>query len=222
MISVAYNLPGLEKVQFDGPLVADIFKAKVKRWDDGRIKALNPGVSLPAKDIVVVHRADSSGTTYAFSDYLAKQSPDWKAAKDQTGNWPDNSIGGQGNQGVAQGVQQQEGAIGYVELAYVIQAKMQQAFLKNKDGRYLQASVDGATAAARSGNWRLKFSELPSSKRPMALWSSRWASPIGLATGTSTTWPCSCPVASAALSNACRWWSTSIAGNSSACRLACI
>ena len=149
VVAVSYNLPDVQKLQLDGPTLANIFLGTVKRWDDSSIKALNPGAKLPAQDITVVHRSDGSGTTYHVTDYLSKVSDTWKT-KVGTGKsvqWP-AGIGGKGNEGVAAGIKQTAGAIGYVELAYVVQTGMQQAYLKNQAGRFLQAAQSGATAAA--------------------------------------------------------------------------
>jgi phosphate transport system substrate-binding protein len=149
VISIAYNLPGVSKLQLDGPTVANIYLGHIKKWNDPVLAAMNAGVTLPNSDIQVVHRSDGSGTTYHFTDYLAKVSDEWKTkvgtAKSVT--WL-AGIGGSGNQGVAQAVTSTVGAIGYVELAYVVSAKMTQAYLKNKNGKFVQASVDGATASA--------------------------------------------------------------------------
>jgi phosphate transport system substrate-binding protein len=147
--SIAYNLQGVDKLQIDGPTIAGIFLGKIKTWNDPALTALNPGVNLPNKPITVVHRSDGSGTTYGFTDYLAKVSPDWKSGPGvgKSVSWP-VGIGASGNQAVAQAVQTTDAAIGYVELAYVIQSHMQQAYVKNSAGKYLQASAAGATAAA--------------------------------------------------------------------------
>ena len=152
VVSIAYNLPTVQKLQLDGPTLSSIFLGKITTWNDPAIAALNSGVSLPSKPITVEHRSDGSGTTYQFTDYLAKESPDWKSGPGvgKSVNWP-VGVGASGNQAVAQGVQTSENAIGYVELAYVIQNHMQQAYLKNKAGKFLQASAAGATAAA-AGN----------------------------------------------------------------------
>ncbi len=149
--SIAYNLPGVDKLQLDQTTLAGIYLGTIKKWNDPAIAALNSAAKLPSTDITVVHRSDGSGTTYAFTDYLSKISPDWqsKVGKAKSVQWP-TGVGAQGNQGVGQQVKTTEGAIGYVELAYVIQSKLQQAYLKNKAGKYLQASLDGATAAAGS------------------------------------------------------------------------
>jgi len=149
--SIAYNLSGVDKLKLDGPTVANIYLGSVKKWDDPAIKALNSGVSLPSTDITVVHRSDSSGTTYAFTDYLAKISPEWKTKVGvaKAVQWP-AGVGANGNQGVGQQVKTTDGAIGYVELAYVVQSSLQQAYLKNAAGQFVQASEAGATAAAQA------------------------------------------------------------------------
>jgi phosphate transport system substrate-binding protein len=149
VISIAYNLSGVLRLQLDGATIANIYLGAIKKWNDPAIRALNAGVTLPNSDIQVVHRSDSSGTTYHFTDYLAKVSDTWKSkvGVGKAVSWP-AGIGGNGNQGVAQAVQSTAGAIGYVELAYVISANMTQAYLKNKNGKFVQATVAGATAAA--------------------------------------------------------------------------
>lgn len=149
VISIAYNLSGVTKLQLDGPTLANIYLGHIKKWNDPAIVALNVGVTLPSSAIQVVHRSDGSGTTYHFTDYLAKVSDEWKTkvGTAKSVSWP-AGIGGSGNAGVAQGVTSTAGAIGYVELAFVVSAHMTQAFLKNKNGQFVQASVAGATAAA--------------------------------------------------------------------------
>jgi phosphate transport system substrate-binding protein len=149
VISIAFNVTGVDKLNLDGPTLANIYLGHIKKWNDPAIAALNSGTTFPNKTITVVRRADSSGTTFHFTDYLSKVSPEWKSS---VGNakavkWP-AGIGGQGNQGVAQAVQSTDGALGYVELAYVVQTGMKQAAIKNQAGKFVQASVDGATAAA--------------------------------------------------------------------------
>ena len=149
VVSIAYNLPGVNKLQLDGPTLANIYLGKITSWDDAAIASQNAGVTLPSKPITVVHRSDGSGTSYQFTDYLARISPDWKAGPGvgKSVSWP-AGIGASGNTAVAQAVKSTENAIGYVELAYVVQTHMQQAYLKNAAGKYLQASIAGATAAA--------------------------------------------------------------------------
>jgi phosphate transport system substrate-binding protein len=149
VVTVAYNVSGVSKLQLDGPAVAGIYLGHIKKWNDPALAALNAGVNLPNTSITVVHRSDGSGTTYHFTDYLGKVSNEWKSKVGvaKSVQWP-AGIGGKGNDGVAQAIKQTDGAIGYVELAYVVQTGMQQAFLANRNGKFVQASVAGATAAA--------------------------------------------------------------------------
>jgi phosphate transport system substrate-binding protein len=151
VISVTFNIAGVDKLQLDGPAVANIFLGKITKWNDSALTALNAGVTLPNKAITVVHRSDGSGTTYHFSDYLAKVSGEWNSTVGvgKSLKWP-VGIGGSGNTAVAQAVTQTDGSIGYVELAYVVSAGMKQAFIKNANGKFVQASQAGATAAAAS------------------------------------------------------------------------
>jgi phosphate transport system substrate-binding protein len=157
VIAITYHLSGIDKLQLDGPTLANIYLKHITRWNDPALTALNPGVNLPNKAIMVQHRSDGSGTTFHFTDYLAKVSDEWKNTV-LLGKGPAKSIkwpvgnGGSGNAAVANNVIQTDGAIGYVELAFVVQNKMQQAYLKNADGSYVQASVAGATAAAAQNN----------------------------------------------------------------------
>ena len=150
VISVAFNVSGVSSLNLDGDTLAGIFLGNIKNWNDAKIAALNSGTTFPNKAITVVHRSDGSGTTYHFTDYLSKISPDWKS---KTGSpaksisWP-TGTGASGNQAVAQAISSTDGAVGYVELAYVIQTGMKQAALKNAKGKFVPASVDGATAAA--------------------------------------------------------------------------
>jgi phosphate transport system substrate-binding protein len=148
-VAIAYNLNGVSRLQLDGPTLANIYLGHIKKWNDPAIAALNNGVSLPNQSITVAHRSDGSGTTYIFTDYLSKISDEWKTkvGTAKSVSWP-AGVGGSGNQAVAQAVTSTAGAIGYVELAYVIQANMSMAYVKNANGQYVQASVAGATAAA--------------------------------------------------------------------------
>ncbi|MHB0947764.1 MAG: phosphate ABC transporter substrate-binding protein PstS [Gemmatimonadaceae bacterium] len=149
-VVVTYNLPEVtQPLKLTGELVADIFAGKVTKWNDARIAALNPGVSLPARDILVVHRSDGSGTTYIFSDYLSAVSSSWKAApgKGKELQWP-VGLGGKGNEGVAGQVKQTPGAIGYVELAYANQNKLPTAAIRNANGEFVPPTIDAVTAAA--------------------------------------------------------------------------
>jgi phosphate transport system substrate-binding protein len=145
---VTYNLEGSPTLKLDADTTADIFLGKIKRWNDAKLTALNPGVSLPDKEIVVVHRSDGSGTTYIFTDYLAKVSADWKSkvGTNTSVNWP-TGIGAKGNEGVSGQVKQTPGAIGYVELIYAVQNKMPYADIKNADGNFVKASLESVTAA---------------------------------------------------------------------------
>ena len=149
VVSIAYNLPSVSRLQIDGPTLAAIYLGTIRNWDDPAIKARNSGMKLPSKAITAVHRSDGSGTTYQFTDYLSKVAPDFKSqvGVGKSVAWK-GGVGASGNQAVAQAVKTTENAIGYVELAYVVQTGMQQAFVKNKAGKYLQASIAGATAAA--------------------------------------------------------------------------
>ena len=151
-VAVAYRLDGYTgRVTLDGTTLAAIFLGKVKKWNDPAITALNNGASLPSKDIAVQHRSDGSGTTYIFTDYLSKTSPDWKSGPGvgKTVSWPAGT-GSPGNSGVGNGIANTDGAMGYVELAYVLQSagKVNQAYVKNKDGKFVQASAAGGSAAA--------------------------------------------------------------------------
>jgi phosphate transport system substrate-binding protein len=149
-VVIAYNLPNFSgKLKLDGPTIADIFMGKITKWNDPRIAALNSGVSLPATDIVVAHRSDGSGTSYIFTDYLSKVSPAWSSGvgKSTAVKWP-VGLGGKGNEGVTALVQQTPGSIGYVELIYALTNHIPFADLKNHDGNWVTASLDGVTAAA--------------------------------------------------------------------------
>ncbi len=148
VISIAYNLSGVKKLQLDGSTLANIFLGHITKWNDAAIAAQNSGVTLPSSAIQVVHRSDSSGTSYHFTDYLGKVSSEWKSnvGVAKAVKWP-AGIGASGNQGVAQQITSTTAALGYVELAYVVQTGMSQAYIKNAAVNYLQASVAGATAA---------------------------------------------------------------------------
>ena len=145
-----YNIPNVTtELKFSGPLLADIFLGKITKWNDAGIAKLNPGVTLPASDITVVHRADGSGTTYIWVDYLAKVSPEWKTkvGVNASVNWP-TGVGGRGNEGVASTVKQTPGALGYVELIYALQTKQPYGSVQNMAGEFSKASVESVTAAA--------------------------------------------------------------------------
>jgi phosphate transport system substrate-binding protein len=145
-----YNIPNLTaELKFSGPLLADIFLGKVTKWNDPAIAKLNAGVTLPATDITVAHRADGSGTTYIWVDYLSKVSPEWKTkvGVNTSVKWP-SGVGGRGNEGVASVVSQTPGAIGYVELIYALQTKTAYGAVQNMAGEFTKASVASVTAAA--------------------------------------------------------------------------
>jgi phosphate transport system substrate-binding protein len=145
-----YNLPNLNAdLKFSGAVLADIFLGKITKWNDPAIASLNAGVSLPASDITVAHRADGSGTTYIWVDYLSKVSPEWKnkVGIATSVNWP-TGVGGRGNEGVAGLVRQTPGAIGYVELIYALQTKIAYGSVQNAAGESVKASVNSVTAAA--------------------------------------------------------------------------
>src|SRR2546430_599662 len=149
VISIAFNLTGVDSVNLDADTLSNIYLGHITKWNDGKITALNSGTNLPNKAITVVHRSDGSGTTFHFTDYLSKVSSEWKSkvGNAKSVSWPVGH-GDSGNQAVAQEVSTTDGAIGYVELAYVVQTGMKQAALKNKNGKFVKASVEGATAAA--------------------------------------------------------------------------
>src|SRR5438045_5884025 len=145
---VAYNLAGNPALKFDPDTIAGIFLGQIKKWNDPKITALNSGVTLPDQEIVVVHRSDGSGTTYIWTDYLSKISPEWKTkvGTNTSVNWP-TGIGGKGNEGVAGQIKQTPGALGYVELIYAIQNKMPYADVKNSAGAFVKATIESVTAA---------------------------------------------------------------------------
>ena len=148
-VTITYSLPDNPTLKFSPDILADIYLGKLTKWNDSRIQTLNPGVKLPDLQISVIHRSDGSGTSFIFSDYLSKVSPEWqtKVGKGQSLNWP-VGLGGKGNEGVSGLVKQTPGAIGYVELAYAIQNKMPVASLKNKSGNFVTPSLASTSAAA--------------------------------------------------------------------------
>jgi phosphate transport system substrate-binding protein len=145
-----YNLASVKTtLRFTPDVLADIFLGKVTKWSDARIAAANPGVTLPNEDIVVVHRADGSGTSFIWTDYLSKVSPEWeqKVGRGTSVNWP-VGLGGKGNEGVTATVQQTPGAIGYVELGYAMANKLPAGLVRNKAGKFITPSLETITAAA--------------------------------------------------------------------------
>jgi phosphate transport system substrate-binding protein len=156
-VCITYNLPEVSKsLNFTGDLIADIFLGKVTKWNDSRIAALNKGVALPNRDIVVVHRSDGSGTSYIFTDYLSAVSATWKTApgKGKDISWP-TGLGAKGNEGVTGQVKQTPGAVGYVELAYAKQNKLPTAAIRNAAGQFVQPSIEAVTAAAAGAAQKL-------------------------------------------------------------------
>ncbi|MFZ1907912.1 MAG: phosphate ABC transporter substrate-binding protein PstS [Burkholderiales bacterium] len=151
-----YNLKGFKagELKFSGALLADIYLGKITKWNDPAIAALNPGVGLPNQAISVVHRSDGSGTTFIWTNYLSKVSPEWK---EKVGDgtsvaWP-TGVGGKGNEGVASYVQRIDGSIGYVEYAYVLQNKMAYGLVKNRDGNFVSPNAKAFMAAAAGADW---------------------------------------------------------------------
>ena len=151
-----FTLPGVASgaMKLDGPLLADIFQGKVTMWNDPRIVALNGGLTLPAQKITVIHRSDGSGTSFNFTNYLSKVSPEWKSTVGEgtSVRWP-TGIGAKGNDGVAALVKQIKGAIGYVELSFALQNKMPYSRMKNAAGNFVLANDDTFQAAANSADW---------------------------------------------------------------------
>jgi phosphate transport system substrate-binding protein len=147
---ITYNVPGITApLKLTSGAIADIFMGRIKKWNDTRLATLNPGVSLPNTDILVVHRSDGSGTTYIFTDYLTTSVPAWKTTvgKGKEVKWP-VGLGAKGNEGVAGQVKQTPGSVGYVELAYAKQNGLPMAAVRNKAGQFVQASIEAVTAAA--------------------------------------------------------------------------
>jgi phosphate transport system substrate-binding protein len=150
-ITVSYNLSGVTGLKLTAPVIADIFQAKITKWNDPAITALNPGVKLPSTPIVIAHRSDSSGTTANFSQFLVEGAPGvWKLGSSSTISWPATSRGGNGNGGVAQIVKSTPGAVGYVDYADAKASGLTYASIKNQAGDYVAPSVSAATAAADS------------------------------------------------------------------------
>jgi len=151
-----FNLPGFEpgELRLTGPVLADIFMGNVTAWNDPAISSINPGTELPDTEISIVHRSDGSGTTFNFSNYLSKVSPQWqeRIGEGTQLQWP-SGVGGKGNEGVASYVKQINGAIGYVELAYALQNDMPYASLQNAAGNWVEPSEDSFSAAAATADW---------------------------------------------------------------------
>src|SRR6516165_5197664 len=150
------NLEGVKAgdMVFDGPTLADIYLGKITKWDDPAIKKLNPNVKLPSEAISVVHRADGSGTTFNFTNYLSKVSPDWKSkvGEGTAVEWP-TGVGAKGNEGVSGNIGQTKNSIGYVEYAYAKQNKLVYTAMVNKAGKTVQPTTETFQAAASNADW---------------------------------------------------------------------
>ena len=150
------NLDGIgaDDLTLDGPTLADIFLGKITKWDDPAIKKLNPNAKLPSSAIVVVHRSDGSGTTFIFTNYLSKESPQWKSdvGASTSVEWP-TGIGAKGNEGVSNNVTQAKGSIGYVEYAYALENKMASVKMINKEGKAVAPNSAAFQAAAANADW---------------------------------------------------------------------
>jgi len=155
-ITPVVHLSGIKPgdIVLDGPTLAGIYLGNIKQWDDAAIKKLNPNVSLPHKAITIVYRSDGSGTTFNFTNYLSKVSPEWKSkvGEGTSVNWP-TGVGGKGNPGVASYVQQVDGAIGYVEYAYVIENKLTYTDMVNNSGKRLSPTMEAFQAAAANADF---------------------------------------------------------------------
>jgi phosphate transport system substrate-binding protein len=159
-VTITANLPGFKsgQIKLDGPTAADIFRGAIKKWNDPAIAKLNPGAKLPDTAITVVHRSDGSGTTYVFTNYLAKQSMAFmrEVGAGNVGNWPNNAVGGKGNAGVAANVQKIAGTIGYVDIADAMKNNMTFIALRNKAGNYIVPNQDAVADAASGANFKVK------------------------------------------------------------------
>jgi len=155
-VALVVNIEGIGagQLKLTPDLLADIFLGKITKWNDNRLARINAGLPLPSTDISVVHRADGSGTTWIFTNYLDKVSPEWhgKVGADKAVSWP-AGVGGKGNEGVAAYVKQINGAIGYVEFAYALQNKMTTAALQNRAGAFVQPTSETFAAAAANADW---------------------------------------------------------------------
>ncbi|MDB5438980.1 MAG: pstS [Caulobacteraceae bacterium] len=156
-ITPVVNIPGVApgQLKLSGPILADIFRGVIKKWNDPKITAINAGVNLPGLPITVVHRSDSSGTTFVFTSYLAMVAPMWSSAvgANDSVQWP-TGVGGKGNDGVAAGVKQTPGAIGYVEFAYAKTSNMTYTQVQAQNGSFVQPSAAAFSAAAANANWK--------------------------------------------------------------------
>src|SRR5215470_14677692 len=148
----AYNIAGVSgEVKFTPDALAGIFLGKISKWNDKAITSVNPEINFPDKEIIVVHRSDGSGTSFIWTDFLSKVSPDWKSqvGSDTSVKWP-IGMGGKGNEGVAGLIRQLPGSIGYVELIYAVQNKIPYGVVRNSSGNFVKGSLESVTAAAAS------------------------------------------------------------------------
>lgn len=171
-VTVSYNLPGVESgLELNGETIGDIYLGKITSWDDPAIAKLNPGVKLPSTSITVVHRSDESGTTALFTQFLDETNKQWheQVGTDKTVKWP-TGTGANGNEGVAGSVQQTEGAIGYVELAYALQNEFTTAAVQNKAGKFVTPTLESTSAAGEGVKFPpdLRFSAINASTAPAA------------------------------------------------------
>ncbi len=151
-VVISYNLPEVTTpLKLTGPVIADIFLGKITKWDDPKIKELNPDVTLPAEDIISAHRSDGSGTTFVFTDYLSKVSPEWNSTigVGKSVQWP-SGLGAPGNEGVAASIQGSPYSIGYVELAYALTTGMKFASIKKQEGNFIAPSINSTMAAVNA------------------------------------------------------------------------
>jgi phosphate transport system substrate-binding protein len=167
------NIKGIKpgQVHLTGAVLADIYLGKVKKWSDPEIKQLNPGVNLPDAAIAPVRRADGSGTTFIFTNYLSKVSPDWKSkvGEGTAVNWP-AGLGGKGNEGVAAYIARLPNSIGYVEYAYVKQNHMNYALMQNADGKFVEPNEASFKAAAAGADWSKSFYQILTNERGAQAW----------------------------------------------------
>jgi phosphate transport system substrate-binding protein len=169
VVNIVGITPG--QIKLTGSVLGDIYLGKITKWNDAALTALNPGVPLPAADISVVRRADGSGTSFIFTNYLSKVNADWKAkvGEGTAVNWPVGA-GGKGNEGVAAFVQRLPNSIGYLEYAYVKQNKMTYTLLKNKDGHFVQPNDDAFKAAAAGADWNKTFFQITTEQPGKDAW----------------------------------------------------
>lgn len=167
-----YNIPGLsQELKFSGEVLAGVFLGTISKWNDPRLAKDNPGVKLPNEQIVVVHRSDGSGTSFVWTDFLSKVSPEWKkkVGANTSVSWP-VGLGGKGNEGVSGAVKQTPNSIGYVELIYALQNKMAYGSVKNADGQFLKAGLEGVSEAAAGAanhmpaDFRVSITNAPGNK----------------------------------------------------------